>query len=125
MGFPVSEAEQLVKRQLDAYNAKDIEAFMAVWADDAELYEHPATLLARGAAEIRRRHEERFREPFLYGKLLTRIAVGSTVVDHEEVTRTFPEGRGTVAVIAIYSVAGGKIQKAWFIAGPKTIEAPV
>ena len=31
----------VVRKQLDAYNARDIEAFMACWADDAEIFEHP------------------------------------------------------------------------------------
>ena len=27
--------EEIVQQQLDAYNARDIDAFMACWADDA------------------------------------------------------------------------------------------
>jgi hypothetical protein len=34
------------------------------------------------------------------------------VIDHEEVTRTFPEGTGRVDMVAIYEVAGGNIQSA-------------
>lgn len=43
-----SEAE-IIRRQLDAYNARDIEAFMSHWALDAEVYAWPDTLLASGA----------------------------------------------------------------------------
>src|SRR5580693_760806 len=64
-----SDAEAVVARQLDAYNARDIDAFMAAWREDAEYFEHPDRLLARGAAEIRIRHEIRFKEPDLHGKL--------------------------------------------------------
>ncbi|MEE3625331.1 nuclear transport factor 2 family protein [Nitrospirillum sp. BR 11752] len=108
---------QVVDGQLRAYNAKDIDGFMAFWADDARLYQHPDTLLASGAAEIRARHVLRFQEPNLHGRLLHRVAVGATVVDHEVVTRTFPEGPGTVEVIGIYEVVAGRISRAWFTLG--------
>lgn len=39
--------EEIVQQQLDAYNARDIDAFMACWADDAQYYQHPDTLLGR------------------------------------------------------------------------------
>ncbi len=107
-----------VQKQLDAYNARDIDAFMPWWAEDCEYYEFPDRLLARGTAEVRERHVARFREPNLYGRLLSRITVGNVVVDHETVTRSFPDGPGEVDVIAIYEVENGKIAKAWFKSGP-------
>ncbi|ASG20390.1 nuclear transport factor 2 family protein [Nitrospirillum viridazoti] len=109
--------EQVVEGQLRAYNAKDIDTFMAYWAEDARIYQHPDTLLASGVEAIRARHIVRFQEPNLHGRLLHRVAVGATVVDHEVVTRTFPEGPGTVEVIGIYEVTGGRISRAWFTLG--------
>jgi hypothetical protein len=114
--------EAVVARQLEAYNAHDIEAFMAAWHEDAEYFEHPAKLLARGAAEIRARHVVRFKEPDLYGKLMARMSVENLVVDREVVIRNFPEGRGRVDVIAIYDVEGDKIVRAWFKLGPPVLE---
>ena len=113
-----------VQMQLDAYNANDIQAFMPWWADDCQYYGFPSTLLANGAAEIRERHVERFKEPDLFGRLLTRIVVGNVVVDHETVQRNFPEGRGEVDVIGIYEVEGGKIAKAWFKMGERRLHQP-
>jgi hypothetical protein len=106
-----------VQKQLEAYNARDIDAFMAWWADDCQYYEFPARLLANGAAEIRERHVGRFKEPNLFGTLLNRIVMANMVVDHEIVSRTFPEGQGDVEVVAMYEVANGKIAKAWFKMG--------
>ena len=114
-----AEAELPVRMQLDAYNARDIEAFMQCWADDCEYREFPDTLLARGAAEVRRRHVARFQEPHLFGELLARFSVGNLVVDRERVTRSFPDGPGEVDVIAIYQVEGGRILKAWVKSGPR------
>ncbi|VEI19238.1 Uncharacterized conserved protein [Serratia plymuthica] len=110
--------EEVVQQQLDAYNARDIDAFMAYWAEDAQYYEHPDTLLASGKAEIRERHIARFREPSLYGERVKRMVLGSMVIDQEVVTRNFPQGRGKMDVIAIYEVEQGKILKAWFKVGP-------
>ncbi|KYQ95678.1 steroid delta-isomerase [Serratia plymuthica] len=110
--------EDVVQQQLDAYNARDIDVFMAYWAEDAQYYEHPDTLLASGKAEIRERHIARFKEPSLYGERVKRMALGSMVIDQEVVTRNFPQGRGKMDVIAIYEVEQGKIVKAWFKVGP-------
>jgi hypothetical protein len=110
-------AAEVVQRQLDAYNARDIEAFSACWAEDAQYFAFPDTLLAQGIAAIRERHVARFQEPNLFGRLIHRMALGTMVVDQEVVARTFPEGPGEVDVIALYEVEDGKIARAWFKIG--------
>ncbi len=106
-----------VRMQLAAYNARDIDAFMAWWAPDCQYYAFPDQRLANGADEIRERHIERFKEPNLHGRLLNRMVMGNLVIDHETVTRTFPDGPGEVDVICLYEVTDGKIAKAWFRVG--------
>ena len=69
------------------------------------------------------RHAVRFQEPDLHGRLVKRMVVGDKVVDQEVVTRNFPEGRGSIEVIAIYQVVQGRIVKAWFMFGEPTLEA--
>jgi hypothetical protein len=112
----------VVQRQLDAYNAKDVDALMAIYADDAGLYEHPDKLLARGTAALRERFAARFQEPNLHAVLLHRIVAGDIVIDHERVTRTFPEGPGTIELVMIYEVKAGRIARAWTMAGEKKVE---
>lgn len=118
-----AETELPVQKQLEAYNARDIDAFMQWWAEDCEYYEFPSKLLATGAAAIRERHVTRFQEPNLHGTLVKRIVVANVVVDQETVTRTFPDGPGEVDVVAIYEVEGGRIAKAWFKMGPPRLHA--
>ena len=118
-----TDAEEIVQKQLDAYNARDIETFMANWSDDAEYFQFPSTLLASGSAKIRERHLARFKEPNLFGLLIKRMAVGNLVIDQETVTRSFPDGPGRVDVIAIYQVEKGKIAKAWFKMGDPIIDS--
>ena len=115
------DPESVVQRQLEAYNAKDVDALVAVYADEAEMYEHPAKLLAKGAGELRSRFAERFKEPGLHAKLQQRIVMGAVVIDHELVTRNFPEGPGTIELVMTYRVERGRIAQAWMMAGPKTL----
>jgi hypothetical protein len=119
------EAEPPVKMQLQAYNDRDIDAFMEWWSDDCQYYSFPNQLLARGKAEIRERHIARFKEDNLFGKLVKRIVVANLVVDQEVVTRTFPEGAGEVDVVAIYEIDSGKIAKAWFKMGTPRLRSEV
>lgn len=116
--------ETVVQRQLDAYNARDLDALMATYAEEAQQFEHPSKLLASGAAQIRERSALRFQEPNLHATLLQRTVMGNIVVDGETVTRTFPEGPGTIELVAIYEVQSGRIAKAWFIFGTKTLTSP-
>ena len=116
-----SDPEAVVQRQLEAYNAKDIEALMATFADDVEAFEYPNTLLFSGIKKMRERLTARLQEPNLHAQLLNRIMMGNLVIDHEIVTRTFPEGAGQLETIVIYEVRDGKIAKNWFVVGAKTL----
>jgi hypothetical protein len=90
--------EALVQQQLEAYNAKDLDALMATYAEHVQVFEHPSTLLASNTRELRERQIVRLQEPNLHAKLLNRIVAGNLVIDHELVTRTFPEGTGTLEI---------------------------
>ena len=97
----MTSPESVVQRQLEAYNARDVDAWLATYADDAQQFEHPAALFAGGSAQLRERITVRFREPNLHARLIQRIVLGQMVIDHEEVSRTFPEGRGKIKLVAI------------------------
>ena len=118
-----SSPEIVVQRQLDAYNAKDLEGWLATYAPDARQYEHPGKLLTEGHAQIRARTAPRFSEPNLHAKLLKRTVMGSGVIDHEDVIRTFPEGPGRIELVCIYVVEEGLIRTASFIFGPQVLDA--
>ena len=113
-----------VAGQLAAYNARDIDEFMRWWAPDCRYWAFPDTLLAEGAEAIRARHVERFRESNLHGRLLSRSVVGDLVIDHETVTRTFPEGDGEIDVVCLYRVGDGLIAEAWVKAGAPRLAEP-
>ncbi len=118
----VISPETVVQRQLDAYNTRDVEAILLTYAVDARQFEFPGKLLATGHEEIRPRMATRFAEPDLHAKLLRREVIGHIVIDHEEVTRNFPEGKGRVEMIAIYEVRDGLIQSATVHIGGKLMD---
>ena len=122
MSIASIKPEEIVQKQLDAYNARDIDALLRIYADDAQMFEHPSKLLATGSAELRERFVARFKEPDLHAALRQRMVMGQTVVDHEQVTRTFPEGRGKIELVMIYEVQNGRIAKAWAISGAKKLD---
>ena len=113
----------VVQRQLDAYNARDADALLATYADAAQTFEHPSKLLASGSVQLRERFRVRFQEPNLHAALIKRVVMGNIVVDHEKVTRTFPEGPGALELMMIYDVQNGRIAKAWSIVGTKMLDA--
>lgn len=109
--------EAVVQRRLDAFNTRDVEAFMATYADDARKLQYPATQLACGSARPRQRITDRFREPDLHAGIIHRIVTERVVIDHEEVTRTFPEGAGKTGLAAVCEVCDGKTASVRFIPG--------
>lgn len=118
-----NQPEAVVQRQLNAFNARDLDALLSVYSADAQFFEYPNKLVAEGSAALRSRYEIRFQEPNLHARLLNRTVVGSYVFDHEEVTRSFPEGPGKIQLMMIYEVKNAHIIKAWSIAGTKALEA--
>jgi hypothetical protein len=68
---PVLPPLAVVQAQLDAYNAKDIDALLATYAPDAEQYVLHGERLAQGHAQMRERFLARFAEPDLHARLLS------------------------------------------------------
>ena len=108
----MTDAGKLVQRQLDAYNAHDLAAFVACYADDVEVWRMPSTEPSlRGIAALTEFYAtERFTLAALHADLLNRIVVGSTVVDHERV-HGVREAPFDAAVV--YQVVGDRIRRVW------------
>lgn len=104
--------EAVVQRNLDAYNARDIEAFMNDYADDVKLYAYPNTLQTEGKTAMRKSYKDWFeRVPDLRAFVKKRIVIGNKVIDEEQVT-----ANGKIfEAVAIYEVENGKIVKVTFI----------
>lgn len=106
----------IVQRQLDAYNARDIEGFMAQFAEHCVIADLNGVVTQNGKAAIRERYAALFSEfPENRARLINRIAVGDVVIDHEDITRA--PGQGFRAA-AIYTVQDGLIARVDFVREP-------
>jgi putative hydrolase of HD superfamily len=111
----------LVQAQLDAFNAKDLDALMATYAPDVQQFTLHGPLLAQGHDALRARYALRFAEPDLHARLVSRSCIGNIVVDAEIITRNFEDGVGTLEMLCVYEVADGCIVRASFAAGLQTL----
>jgi imidazolonepropionase-like amidohydrolase len=107
--------ETVVQRQVEAYNARDIEAFLSFYADDVVVRRLPSGEVAWDSREaMRPRYAKRFADnPELNCTITKRIVHGNWVVDHELVTGVI--GRPRVRAVATYEVRNGLIQNVWFL----------
>lgn len=100
--------------QLDAYNAQDLDAHVACFADDVVIADFNGAENLHGIAAYRERYAQVFAQyPANHAKLLGRLACGHVVVDHEEVRR-HPD-QAAFEVLAIYSFTEGKIARVDFV----------
>jgi hypothetical protein len=109
--MPMSAAD-VVQRQLDAYNAHDLTAFLATYAETAQLVRagSPDAPIAGKAAISELYGSKVFNVPGHRAELLGRLASGSKVVDHERVFGLSPE---PFEAFAVYEVRGELIQSVW------------
>jgi imidazolonepropionase-like amidohydrolase len=102
----------LAQRQLNAYNFRNIEAFLEPYAEDVEIYSYPDKLIEKGKAQMRKKYAELFdRVPNLHCELLGRIVQGNIVIDKERVQF----GKKIVEAVAIYHIENNKIKKVYFV----------
>lgn len=111
----MSSAAVLAQRQLDAYNAHDLEAFVACYDSEVEVFDFPGAgePSLRGREAMRARYGPMFTQGTIHAELLGRMVIGSRALDHERVTG-LGEGR-VIFAVAIYEVTGGLIKKVWFL----------
>lgn len=103
-----------VQAQLDAYNKRDIEAFLKPYSDSVAVYFFPNRLLYKGKETMRKEYTDMFTNtPDLYCTLKSRMVVGSTVIDEESVI--FNKTQPPLHAAAIYKVEKGLIVAVYFV----------
>lgn len=94
--------QKAAQGQLEAYNAHDIEAFLAWYTEDVKAIDMDTeTVLFEGKEQMRPVYVERFSNPLLFCDLKNRMVLGRTVIDHEHVTI---DQQTTIEAIAIYTI---------------------
>lgn len=110
------DVETVVNRQLSAYNAHDLEGYLACFAADIEVRSFPESevMTDRSGAAFRGRFEKMFAAtPDITATLESRVVHGRFVVDKE----TIVPGPGVEprVVTAIYEIEDDRIARMWFV----------
>lgn len=103
----------VAQKQLDAYNAQDLEKYVTYFTEDCIVSGLNGTPTETTRDAIKARYAKAFAQfPQNKAELLSRIAVGNTVVDHELVIRA--PGCEQFEIIAIYTFRDGLIARVDF-----------
>lgn len=107
--------EDIVQRQLEAFNDHDLETLLPLVAEDVVIVDLvDGTEVLRGIDAFRERYVTVFRDrPSVHAHLVGRLTLGPFVIDRERLTDG--EGRASEDALAIYEVSGDVVTRMWFI----------
>ncbi len=111
----MSSIEAIVQKQLDSYNARDLQSYLDCFADAVQVFSFPSgEMTYAGKAKLREMYADIFAaSPNLHCELLNRIVFDNKVIDHEKVTGR--KGVEVTEIVAIYEIQNGLIAKAHFM----------
>lgn len=103
-----------VERQVRAYNARDLDGFLACFAEEVVIEDADGQTRMTGRESMREQYGQVLADfPDIKYEIVTRIRVGSYVVDEEHVTGG---PSGDIRAIAIYRLdSGGLIDRVRFL----------
>ena len=97
---------------MNAYNFRNIDAFLEPYAEDVEVYNYPDELQYKGKDKMRETYSTMFKNtPDLHCELKERIVQGNIVIDKERVQF----GDRLIEVVVIYHIENNKIKKVFFV----------
>jgi putative hydrolase of HD superfamily len=108
-----TQAAQVVQEQLDAYNRRDLTAFLHYYAPDCRIEDGQGEILFDGYSAIAARYREMFAHaPQVHAEVASRLVTGLYVVDQEHVTGLPSRDGGArdVDAIVIYRIDDGLIR---------------
>lgn len=104
--------EQVVQKQLETYNNRDLDGFMSVMAEDVSFYSFKdGQLIMAGSEACREFYGTLFKNsPKLHSTILNRTVFGHTIIDHEQIV-----GRNgndsVIELVLVFEVSNEKIEK--------------
>jgi imidazolonepropionase-like amidohydrolase len=105
--------EMLVQEQVNGYNLRNIDAFIAPYSDTVVVYNTNGTVMMRGKEEIRTDYTKYFNKmPEAHCQIVNRMVLGNTIVDQERITSATSK---PLEAIAVYKIEHGKIVTVHFI----------
>lgn len=103
------------QKQLEAYNNRDIKAFMACYAENCTVEDGEGNVLMDSKQAMEERYLRLFEaSPELHCRLVSRIALQNYVIDEERVTGH--QGKSEEKhVVAVYRIKDGLIEHVRFL----------
>jgi hypothetical protein len=104
--------EEIVQKNLEAYNKRDINGFIACFSNDIALYNYGETKPSIvGIDAIKGFYKKVFdASPKLHSTILKRIVFDNKVIDHERITGRVGSEK-PVEIVLIYEIINFKIVK--------------
>lgn len=113
---------KIVQKQVDSYNAGDLEAFVNCYAENVIVRNFPADTLYVGHEKMRTNYSGLSPENKVYQvEVVDRIVIGNQVIDREKVTS---DGKFQQMQVALYEVNNGKISSMTFIFDDENAVSP-
>lgn len=108
-----TDPRTVVQEQVDAYNAHDLDRFIACYAPTALILDGQGARIYEGHDEMRAGYGPMMEQnPSMRAEIASRIHVGEWVVDEEIVTGITAEGfPPELRAVTVYHVTGGLIQR--------------
>jgi len=104
----LSDSEAIVQQQLEAFNTKNIDAFVDIFDSEVKAYDFPNKLYVQGKKELHTTFSDFFSQtPDLHCEITNRIILGNVVIDEEYLT----VNGDNFNAIAIYEIENGKISR--------------
>jgi hypothetical protein len=104
--------EEVVQRQVEAYNDRDLQRFVATYREDVEIFRPPSTaaVISGRAALAEHYAAQRFNRVGLHAEIVNRMVIGNKVIDHERVAGVREQ---PFEVAAVYEVIDDLIKTVW------------
>jgi len=121
---PVIEGSpaNIVQKQVDSYNAGDLEAFVNCYSEDVVVRDFPDGTRYVGHDNMRQNYSGLSPENKVYQvEVVKRIVIGNKVIDQEKVDKN---GEFQQMQVALYEVSNGKISSMTFIFDDKNASNP-
>lgn len=109
----MSAATDVVDAQIEAYRARDLERFLAYYADDISVVLFDGTPMFANKQVMREQYGRLFADsPDLSLTIANRMTAGAFVVDQEEISGfRFGDMPTEMTALCVYQVTDGKISR--------------
>jgi hypothetical protein len=101
-----------VARQIELFNAHDLEGFLGLFAEEVEVSAIPGPAAPTGKAKLRELYAARFKaNPDLHASATSQMVSGDFVIQKEKISGRV--GKPALEALVIYQVKAGKIVRMW------------